>query len=152
MRKYLFCLILLVTIPMGGPLWSADLTRPFSASCRDVNVHGFRFSARSSGEVIGREWSTREEFLDKRPWLFVWSPPSSLTLDGKKLVVLDHRPDFLVGLEFSRNSIAVSATSYALNYALKSAVAAKVNTYKSGLAEGIKTQSIEFNCRFKFQN
>ncbi len=116
--------------------------KTFTLICDDVEVHAYRYGV-TANKVL-REWSTEEKFPGK--WVFTWDPRGDLTLDGKLLTVVAAGPYGVIGMSGGQNPTAASSWSYALNFDLRTVVAAQVNT-SSVLGPAIKTRIVEFACQ-----
>ena len=125
-----------------------ETSQQFTAVCKDIETHAYRYSTDMNGKVISNEFTSDEKFGSV--WNFKYTGGDNLIIDGKKAVIIARTADgtILLAINGGANAGAVSAWSYAIHLKLKKIVASQVNAFTL-LGDGVKARSVCLECEFK---
>ncbi len=118
----------------------------FEAVCEADNVVVFRYETDFSGKPSTHGWSEGEKFGG--PWTFVYDGGDVMLIDGKEVIVLGSNGPSVVAIQPGIALSGAGTWSYVIHTELQMVVAAQVNGFTQGKANGVKTRSVSFQCNF----
>ncbi len=146
-RKVIQILFLFMTL-VATHVFAGEGIQPFTAVCKDIETHAYRYSTDMDGKVYTNEFESGEKFGGD--WKFNYTGGDHIIIDGNKAATIIGTAasgTIILAIEGSGNVLSVGAWSYAIHLKLKRIVASQVHA-SSLIGDSVKARSVKLECDF----